>query len=140
MKGTAPFETTNGVEIARAAWKLLNECIRDQAGQGGTLPGIGKTWPVLLRILDLSCWDSHKLPSISGQKATLGIILRSYDPSNIRCGTSPQRYTKYFKCNLLLREVPADVSPPIRFGPSNQSGIDKALPMGWELSRKYSST
>lgn len=41
MKGSAPSETTTGKEIARAAWKLLNECVRDQDNQGGVITGIG---------------------------------------------------------------------------------------------------
>ena len=41
MKGSAPSEITSGKEIARAAWKLVNECVRDQDHQGGVISGIG---------------------------------------------------------------------------------------------------
>ena len=41
MKGPAPFETTTGKDIARAAWRLVNECVRDQGNQGGVVSGIG---------------------------------------------------------------------------------------------------
>ncbi|KAL8729981.1 MAG: hypothetical protein Q9181_004827 [Wetmoreana brouardii] len=41
LKGTALQETTTGQEIARAAWKLVNECVRDQGGQGGVVSNIG---------------------------------------------------------------------------------------------------
>lgn len=42
MKGTAPSETTTGRDIARAAWILLNECVRDHGSQGGVVSNIGK--------------------------------------------------------------------------------------------------
>ena len=41
MKESAPSETVSGKEIARAAWKLVNECVRDQNNQGGVISGIG---------------------------------------------------------------------------------------------------
>ena len=41
MKGSAPSEIITGKEIARAAWKLMNECVRDQDNQGGVMSGIG---------------------------------------------------------------------------------------------------
>lgn len=42
MRGTAPLETTTGRDIARAAWILLNECVRDHGNQGGVVSNIGK--------------------------------------------------------------------------------------------------
>ena len=42
MRGTAPSETTTGRDIARAAWILLNECVRDHGSQGGVVSNIGK--------------------------------------------------------------------------------------------------
>ena len=44
MKGTSPSEMTTGQDIARAAWKLLNECVRDQGGQGGVLSNLGRAF------------------------------------------------------------------------------------------------
>lgn len=41
MNGPGPFETSTGREIARAAWKLMNECVRDQGGQGGVVGNLG---------------------------------------------------------------------------------------------------
>lgn len=41
MRGSVSSEKTTGREIARAAWKLLNECVRDQGGQGGIVSNIG---------------------------------------------------------------------------------------------------
>ena len=41
MKGRAPSEKTTGQEIARAAWKLMNQCVRDEGGQGGVVSNIG---------------------------------------------------------------------------------------------------
>ncbi|KAI4206168.1 MAG: hypothetical protein LQ348_001054 [Seirophora lacunosa] len=40
MKGRSDIETTTGADIARAAWMLVNECVRDQRGQGGAISGI----------------------------------------------------------------------------------------------------
>ena len=41
MRGRASSEITSGTEIARAAWKVMNECVRDQGGQGGIVSGLG---------------------------------------------------------------------------------------------------
>lgn len=41
MRGRASSATTKGIEIARAAWKVMNECVRDQGGQGGIVSGLG---------------------------------------------------------------------------------------------------
>lgn len=49
MKGTAPSETTTGYGIARAAWILLNECVRDQGSQGGVVSNIGQYIPTEAR-------------------------------------------------------------------------------------------
>lgn len=40
-RGRIPFDITSGQEVARAAWRLMNECVRDQGGQGGVVTGIG---------------------------------------------------------------------------------------------------
>ncbi|KAL8685527.1 MAG: hypothetical protein Q9218_007706 [Villophora microphyllina] len=109
MKGTAPHETTSGQEIARAAWKLLNKCVRDEGRQGGIVSNIGR-------------------------RGTLGIILRSYDPTYIQCGTVTEQYSAHDKCSHLLEAIPADVSPPIKWGPPNQAGVDKVLPYAWKLA------
>ncbi|KAI4130893.1 MAG: hypothetical protein LQ338_001490 [Usnochroma carphineum] len=108
MRGTGTHETTTGNELARAAWKLLNECVRDQRGEGGVVSNIG-------------------------QRGTLGAILRSYDPSKIACGTTPESYSPEDKCDRLMGVIPADVAPPITWGPRGQSGVDLGLPYAWEL-------
>lgn len=66
-----------------------------------------------------------------GQRGTLEIILRSYDASNIQCGTVQQRYTEWDKCDLLLETIPADLYPPQKWGPANSRGVDKVLPYSW---------
>ena len=76
-------------------------------------------------------------PPIVGERGTLGIILRSYDPVNIKCGTIAQRYSTDENCNRLLGVIPASVSPPTRWGPRGQSGVDKYLPSGWQIPGKY---
>lgn len=55
MKGPGSFETASGQEIARAAWKLLNECVRDKDGQGGVVSGIGTA---LLQKRPIKLWIS----------------------------------------------------------------------------------
>lgn len=42
IQGRRNFESTTGAELGRAAWKLMNECVRDQGGQGGVLSNLGK--------------------------------------------------------------------------------------------------
>lgn len=37
----AVSEVTSGFEIARAAWRLMHECVRDQGGVGGIVTGAG---------------------------------------------------------------------------------------------------
>ncbi|KAL8898786.1 MAG: hypothetical protein Q9207_006527 [Kuettlingeria erythrocarpa] len=105
IKGSASVETASGQEIARAAWKLLNECVLDKEGQGGVVSGIGRA-------------------------GKLGIILRSNNPSNIYCGPADQRYTEGDNCRALMIRVPADVSPLITWGVGGQL----PLPYGWELN------
>ena len=54
LRGAGVSEVTSGSEIARAAWKLLNECVRDQGGVGGIVSGVGMYIapdPVLCRSL-----------------------------------------------------------------------------------------
>ncbi|KAL9013856.1 MAG: hypothetical protein Q9173_001474 [Seirophora scorigena] len=110
MKGRSDIETTTGAEIARAAWKLVNECVRDQRGQGGT---------------------------ISGQHGNLGIIIRTYDPINVDCVNEPRTYDSG-KCEALLDEVPADTAPVKTWGPPRQAGVDIEIPFWWELGRESS--
>ena len=40
-------------------------------------------------------------------------------------------------CKRLLGVIPADVSPPMRWGPSGRSDVDQTLPSGWKIPRKY---
>ena len=76
-------------------------------------------------------------PPIVGQRGTLGIILRSYDPSNIKCGIRQQRYVDGEDCKRLLGLIPAEVAPPILWGPSGALGVDKFLPYSWQLPREF---
>ncbi|CAO1605780.1 hypothetical protein XANCAGTX0491_009286 [Xanthoria calcicola] len=105
MRGRGDSETTTGTEIGRAAWQLMNECVRDQGGQGGVISGIG-------------------------QHGALGIIIRPYDPVNVECGNRPRTYDSS-KCEALLGEVPADVSPELVWGPPHTSGVDNPIPHTW---------
>lgn len=41
LRGAAPFEEATGVELARSAWKLMNECVRDKGAIQGIASGIG---------------------------------------------------------------------------------------------------
>lgn len=58
--------------------------------------------------------------------------MRSFDPRNIECGTTIQRYGDD-KCQSLMRAIPADVAPTIKWGPSGQPKPDKVLPYAYEL-------
>lgn len=40
-KGTAEFDMSSGPELSRAMWKLINQCVRDEGGQGGVASNIG---------------------------------------------------------------------------------------------------
>lgn len=40
-RGSAPYEETTPIEIARAALKLMNDCLRDKGRRGGIISGIG---------------------------------------------------------------------------------------------------
>ena len=71
-----------------------------------------------------------------GHRGALSIILRSYDPSNIQCGTVEQRYTEWDKCDQVLEVIPADVAPPQTWGPENHRGVDKVLPYSWGVECK----
>ena len=61
-------------------------------------------------------------------------MLRSYDPSKITCGTVQQSYTENDKCDHLLQRIPANVAPPMVWGPRGQN----VLPYGWALDSEYS--
>ncbi|KAL8860189.1 MAG: hypothetical protein Q9178_003453 [Gyalolechia marmorata] len=113
MRGRAASDTTTGEEIARAAWKVMNKCVRDQ-GVGGIISGIG-------------------------QHDTLGIIIRPYNPSNVVCGSDPQSYEPT-KCDALLNELPAETGPERTFGPRYQPGVDVPIPHAWRLACEYSSS
>ncbi|KAI4172995.1 MAG: hypothetical protein LQ348_006658 [Seirophora lacunosa] len=103
MKGPAAYETTTGREIARAAWKLINECVRDQQGQGGVVQGIGRS-------------------------GALGIFIRSYDPRSVECGSVVAPGWNPTDCNALMDTIFADVAPPKTWGPRHQPGVDNGLP------------
>lgn len=45
MKGTAPSETTSGLELAGAARRLIHECVGAGGGVGGVASNIGKVAP-----------------------------------------------------------------------------------------------
>ena len=65
---------------------------------------------------------------LEGQAGNLGIILRSYEPAYIECGTAVQRYTPNDNCAELLAAIPAEVAPAIRWGPGG-----RGLPYFWQL-------
>ncbi|KAI4235597.1 MAG: hypothetical protein LQ352_008078 [Teloschistes flavicans] len=65
-KGTADFDTTSGPELSRAMWKLINQCVRDEGGQGGVASNIGM--PVHFTSL---CF--HLLLSIICSTTTIGL-------------------------------------------------------------------
>ncbi|KAL8954558.1 MAG: hypothetical protein Q9193_007196 [Seirophora villosa] len=116
MKGPAAYETTTGREIARAAWKLINQCVRDQQGQGGVVQGI---------VIEF------RLPELiekTGRSGSLGIFIRSYDPRNVECGTVVARGWDPTDCNALMDTIFADVAPPRTWGPRNEPGVDNGLP------------
>lgn len=142
MRGRAAAETTTGVDIARAAWKLMNECVRDQGGQGGVLSGLGmynhlRSSPSTPGCLD-PISEGRLAKSIfdfsTGRTGTLGIIIRSHKPANIQCGTIPQTYDSS-KCDDLLNELPADQAPEKTWGPPRQRGVDIPTPHVWDMSR-----
>lgn len=64
-----------------------------------------------------------------GQAGTIGVILRSYHPTAITCGTTIQAYTEGDRCEHLMQAIDTDVAPPISFGPRGQ----KQLPYIAEL-------
>ncbi|KAL8992122.1 MAG: hypothetical protein Q9169_007352, partial [Polycauliona sp. 2 TL-2023] len=107
MRGRAVSETTTGEDVARAAWKVMNQCVRDEGGVGGIISGIG-------------------------QHGTLGIIIRSYDPVDVNCGGDPQAYDAT-SCDALLNELPANPGPERTFGPQHTTGVDVRLPHSWRM-------
>ena len=66
----------------------------------------------------------------------LGIILRSYDPSDIYCYSQPQRYDDD-ECATLLNTIPAEVVPSITWGPVLRPGVDMKLPTRFKTHGKY---
>ncbi|KAG7005286.1 hypothetical protein G7Y79_00020g048140 [Physcia stellaris] len=108
LRGTAVSEETTGFEIARAAWKLMNECVRDQNGVGGIAIGVGQT-------------------------GSLSIIVRRFDPHPIQCwdsrtpGIRPQHYGQD-KCEYLLSHMDASGAPAKTWGPRPGPGIDIVVP------------
>ena len=65
---------------------------------------------------------------VLGQAGNLGIILRSYEPVYIECGSTMQRYTPGDHCAELLAAIPAEVAPAISWGPGG-----RGLPYFWQL-------
>ncbi|KAL8686395.1 MAG: hypothetical protein Q9218_007136 [Villophora microphyllina] len=103
-KGTADFEVTSGAELSRATWKLINKCVRDEGGRGGVASNIGRS-------------------------ATLGIILRSYNPTQVQCSPHPNQHYGFDECHVLLDYIPADVAPLKTWGPRGEPGVDVGLPV-----------
>ncbi|KAL8980719.1 MAG: hypothetical protein Q9205_004279 [Flavoplaca limonia] len=89
-RGTGPAERTSGYQIARAAWQLMNQCVRDSGGQGGVVSGIG-------------------------QSGSLGVFIRKNNPDNVQCNEEPQTYGRD-ACAQLLLSLPAAVQPRRIFG------------------------
>ncbi|KAL9576214.1 MAG: hypothetical protein Q9212_007287 [Teloschistes hypoglaucus] len=102
-KGTAEYDTSSGTELSRAMWKLINQCVRDEGGQGGVASNIGE----------------HK---------TLGIILRSYNPSQVQCSRQADQHYGFDECHVLLDHVPAAVAPLKTWGRLGDPGVDVGLP------------
>ncbi|KAI4275815.1 MAG: hypothetical protein LQ337_002916 [Flavoplaca oasis] len=89
-RGTGPAERTSGYQIARAAWQLMNQCVRDSGGQGGVVSGIG-------------------------QSGSLGVFIRKNNPVDVQCDEEPQTYGRD-ACARLLLSLPAAVQPRRVFG------------------------
>ncbi|KAL8664201.1 MAG: hypothetical protein Q9202_003279 [Teloschistes flavicans] len=102
-KGTADFDTTSGPELSRAMWKLINQCVRDEGGQGGVASNIG-------------------------EHGTLGIILRSYNPSQVQCSRQADQRFGFDECHVLLDHIPADVAPLKTWGRLGDPDVDVGLP------------
>ncbi|KAI4104942.1 MAG: hypothetical protein L6R37_002985 [Teloschistes peruensis] len=94
---------SSGPELSRAMWKLINQCVRDEGGQGGVASNIGE----------------HK---------TLGIILRSYNPSRVQCSRQADQHYGIDHCHVLLDHVPAEVAPLKTWGRLGDTGVDVGLP------------
>lgn len=71
---------------------------------------------------------------VLGQAGNLGIILRSYEPAYIECGSTMQQYTPRDRCAELLAAIPAEVAPAIRWGPGG-----RRLPYFWQLQGWFPS-
>ncbi|KAL8628173.1 hypothetical protein Q9189_006109 [Teloschistes chrysophthalmus] len=84
-------------------WKLINQCVRDEGGQGGVASNIGE----------------HK---------TLGIILRSYSPIQVQCSRQTDQHYGFDECHVLLDHVPAEVAPLKTWGRFGDAGVDVGLP------------
>ncbi|KAI4195672.1 MAG: hypothetical protein LQ346_003365 [Caloplaca aetnensis] len=114
-RGTGPPERTTGYEIARAAWKLMLECVRDRGGEGGVVSGIG-------------------------QSGTLGVMIRKYDPSPVSCGSEAQTYGTN-KCDNLLLGIRADVQPQYVWGAFGAAAagrhVDEFIPTYYPLGMDY---
>ena len=73
-----------------------------------------------------------------GQKGNLGIIVKSFDPKNIECGSVEQSYTRGDSCDHLLQAIPTDKAPA-KWGPPRQAGVEWGLPYAWELNRAWAT-
>lgn len=111
IRGRNPSDITSGGELARSAWKLMNECVRDQGGQGGIVTGIGRA-------------------------GSIAITVRPYDPSKVRCGSTPQEYGETI-CEPALDMLPAEVTPIRRWGARGSRDIDYPLPFSWAADPPY---
>ena len=144
MKGTAPTETTSGSELAGAARRLIRECVGAGGGVGGVVSNIGKSAPRIGKNAEdhfrVTKGFSDSLLSlfVTGQQNTLGIILRSYEPTYIECGTVTRPFGED-RCSNLLHSLPADISPKIIWGPANQPVVDLVLPYSfvYEYPREF---
>ncbi|KAL8646120.1 MAG: hypothetical protein Q9210_006309 [Variospora velana] len=151
IRGRSNFESTTGAELGRAAWKLMNECVRDQGGQGGVLSNLGRNASPFPSST-MTSFQGHLATQNSlgsntrlnltsstcdlGQRGSLGIIIRPYDPVDITCGTRPQDYGQN-KCDALLDTLPADVAPARTWGPRGDANVDINIPHAWQLVREY---
>ncbi|KAL8830787.1 MAG: hypothetical protein Q9170_005570, partial [Blastenia crenularia] len=58
--------------------------------------------------------------------------MRLYEPNAIECGTIDQPFNDD-KCDLLLQNIPAEISPKKTWGPEGQAGVDGVLPYSFKL-------
>ncbi|KAL8635813.1 MAG: hypothetical protein Q9228_006735 [Teloschistes exilis] len=120
-KGTAEFDMSSGPELSRAMWKLINQCVRDEGGQGGVASNIGP-------LRSGGSERAGKLTLLTGEHKTLGIILRPYNPSRVQCSRQADQHYGIDHCHVLLDHVPAEVAPLKTWGRLGDTGVDIGLP------------